>query len=174
MVSFTGILELFSRKKWPFLLCKIKKKILPVDPQLWGCATFWPKMTHVAKSEFFKKPVHEPCFFYSCLSTYQKSKSFINLLVKYWWLKDTEISLAESHLSLTWELDFSEACSFRRMLMNHNNFDFTQIPDKTNDMIFLKSPKTIFLGHFWSFLPDGNFSKNLAVIQNYIWPLTLN
>ena len=30
------------------------------------------------------------------------------------------------------------------MLMNHKNFHFTQIPDKTNDMIFLKSPKTIF------------------------------
>ena len=53
-----------------------------------------------------------------------------------------------------------EACSFRRMLMNHKNFHFTQIPDKTNDMIFLKSPKTMFLGHFdhfQSFLPDGDF-----------------
>ena len=32
---------------------------------------------------FFRKPVNEPCFFYSCLSTCQKSKSDINLLVKY-------------------------------------------------------------------------------------------
>ena len=32
---------------------------------------------------FFKKPVNEPCFFHSCLSTCQKSKSNINLLVKY-------------------------------------------------------------------------------------------
>ena len=32
---------------------------------------------------FFKKPVNEPCFFHSCLSTCQKSKSDINLLVKY-------------------------------------------------------------------------------------------
>ena len=37
------------------------------------------------------------------------------------------------------------------MLMNHKNFHFTQIPDKTNDMIFLESPKTMFLGHFWPF-----------------------
>ena len=51
-------------------------------------------------------------------------------------------------LSLIWELVFSQACSFLRMLMNHKNFDFTQIPDKTNDVIFLKSPKTMFLGHF--------------------------
>ena len=34
------------------------------------------------------------------------------------------------------------------MLMNHNNFHFTQIPDKNNDMIFLKSPKTMFFDHF--------------------------
>ena len=33
------------------------------------------------------------------------------------------------------------------MLMNHKNFRFTQIPDKTN-VIFLKGPKTLFLGHF--------------------------
>ena len=43
------------------------------------------------------------------------------------------------------------------MLMNHKNFHFTQIPDKTNDMIFLKSPKTLFLDRFWSFLPDRDF-----------------
>ena len=49
---------------------------------------------------FFRKPVNEPCFFHSCLSTCQKSKSDINLLVKYWRLKNTEISLAESHFWL--------------------------------------------------------------------------
>ena len=38
------------------------------------------------------------------------------------------------------------------MLMNHNNFHFTQISDKTNDIIFLKSPKTVFLSHFLPFL----------------------
>ena len=32
---------------------------------------------------FFRKPVNEPCFFHSCLSTCQKSKSDINLLMKY-------------------------------------------------------------------------------------------
>ena len=63
----------------------------------------------------------------------------------------------EPFLSLTWELDFSQACSFRRMLMNHKNFDFTQIPDKTNIVIFLKSHKTMFLGHFWQFSPNGDF-----------------
>ena len=54
----------------------------------------------------------------------------------------------EQFLAITWEPDFSQACSFNRMLMNHKNFCFTEIPDKTNDTIFLKRPKTRFLGHF--------------------------
>ena len=55
------------------------------------------------------------------------------------------------------------------MLMNHKNFRFTQIADKTIDMIFLKSPKTLFLGHFWSFLQDGDFLQKIpAVTHNYI------
>ena len=45
---------------------------------------------------FFRKPVNEPCSSHSCLSTCQKSKSDITLFVKYWWLKNTEISLVES------------------------------------------------------------------------------
>ena len=32
--------------------------------------------------------------------------------------------------------------------MNHKDFHFTQIPDKTHDMVFLKNPKTMFWGHF--------------------------
>ena len=73
----------------------------------------------------------------------------------------------EPFLAITWEPDFSQACSFRRMLMNHKNFHFTQIPDKTNDMIFLKCPKTMLLGHFLPFsvifAQWGFFPKNLAL-----------
>ena len=109
---------------------------------------------------FFRKPVNEPCSFHSCLSTCQKLKWDINLLVKYWLLKNTEISLAVQ----TWEPDFCQACSFRRMLMNHKNFHLTQIPDKTNKAIFLKSLKTLSLSHFWPFLVIfaqwGFFPKN--------------
>ena len=83
----------------------------------------------------------------------------------------------EPFLAITWEPDFSQACSFCRMLMNHKNFHFTQIPDKTNDMIFLKSPKTMFLGHFWPFLVIfarwGFFPKNPALSHTTIYgPLT--
>ena len=49
---------------------------------------------------FCRKLVNEPCFFHSCLSKCQKSKPDIDLLVKYWWLKNTDISLAESHFWL--------------------------------------------------------------------------
>ena len=59
------------------------------------------------------------------------------------------------------------------MLMNHKNFYFTQIPDETNDAIFLKSPKTMFwaifdiFGHFWLM---GIFSKKSSfVTHNFIW-----
>ena len=59
--------------------------------------------------------------------------------------------------------------------MNHKNF--TQNPDKTNDMIFLKTPKTMFsdhFDHFWLFLPNGDFfQKNLALSHKTIYgPLT--
>ena len=50
------------------------------------------------------------------------------------------------------------------MLMNRKNFHFTQIPDKTNDVIFLKSSKTLFLGHFdyfWSLLPAEDFFQKI-------------
>ena len=50
-----------------------------------------PKWSIYLNFFFFRKPVNEPCFLYSCLSTCQKSKSGINLLVKCWWFKNAEI-----------------------------------------------------------------------------------
>ena len=77
------------------------KQILPADPELWGCAIFGTKMVHFPKWEFFfRKTVNEHCSFHSYRSTTQKSKSDINLLVKYWRLKNTGISLSESHFWL--------------------------------------------------------------------------
>ena len=76
------------------------KKILTADQEIWGCTIFGPKMAHLPKLEFLRKPVNEPFFFHSCLSICQKPKSDINLLVKYWQLKNTEISLANSHFWL--------------------------------------------------------------------------
>ena len=117
-----------------------------------------------------RKPVNDHRFFYSCLPTSQKSKSDINLLVKYWWFKNTEISLAESHFFLYLKTRFFPGMQLCRMLMNHKKFGITQIPHKTNDVIFLKSPKTMFWTIFDHFYLIGIFSKNSsAVTHNYIW-----
>ena len=53
------------------------------------------------------------------------SISEILTIKEYWNLIDREELLA-----ITWEPDFSQLCSFHRILMNHKNFRFTQIPDK--------------------------------------------
>ena len=58
------------------------------------------------------------------------------------------------------------------MLMNHKNFCFTYIPDKTNDTIFLSKKKvqkpcfwTIF-DYFWSFMPAGDFFPKNPVLSH--------
>ena len=94
------------------------------------------------------------------LSTFQKSKSDMNLLKKYWRLKNTEITLTESLFLaiITWEPDFSQVFSFWRMLKDHKNFRFTTVLDNTKDLIFVKCPKTLFFDAFWPFLTSF-FSK---------------
>ena len=114
-----------------------------------------PKWPIFPNENFFRKPVNKPCFFHSCLSKSPKIKftysSITEILTirEYW-----NLTGSEPFLAITWEPDISQACSFCRMLMNHRNFHFTKIPDKTNDIIFLKSPLKMFLcrlcfGHFW-------------------------
>ena len=68
----------------PFHCAKFKKNNLRASPELWGYAIFAPKMIHLPKQEFFRK-TSSWIFFLSS-----------NLLMKYWWLKNTEISLSES------------------------------------------------------------------------------
>ena len=68
-------------------------------------------------------------------------------MIKEYW----NLNGQEKFLSLTWEIDFSQASSFSTMLMNYKNLDFTQVPDKNNNEIFLKSLKAMFLDHFWDF-----------------------
>ena len=77
------------------------------------------------------------------------------MIEEYWNLIDRE-----PFLSLTWELNFFHACSFLTMFMNRKIFDFTKIPDKTNDLIFLKIPKKkCFWTIFDHFSPMDIFSK---------------
>ena len=75
----------------------------------------------------------------------------------------------EPFFSITWELDFSQEYSFSRMLMNHNNFYFTQILNKNNDKIFWKSPKTMFLGNFSSFLPNDDFFQKIQLCHTQLY-----
>ena len=138
------------------------KEILPSDPELWGCAIFGPKMSPFPKWEFFQKsclwasfllfmPIYMPK-----IKVRYYSISEILMIKEYW-----DLIGPEPFLSLTWKIDFSQACSFCRMLINHKNSDFTLIPDKTSYMILLKIPKTMFLGHFWPFLPDEDSLKKI-------------
>ena len=92
IITFIYLLALFIVQNLTKFLQRIQSY---EDAQFLG-----PKWPISPNENFFRKPVNEPCFFYSCLSTCQKSKSDINLLVKYWRLKNTEISLAESHFWL--------------------------------------------------------------------------
>ena len=88
------------------------------------------------------------------IHAYLNAKNQSQILIYKWNTDDLRILKSywlRAFFAFTWELDFSQACSFFRMLMNHKNIDFTQISDKTNDVIFFKSPKTMFLGHFWPF-----------------------
>ena len=93
-------LLLLSSTYWPFSLGKFLKNSYSWS-RVMRMHNFWAQNGPFPQMRiFFRKPVNEPRFFHSCLSTCQKSKSDINLLVKYWRLKNTEISLAESHFWL--------------------------------------------------------------------------
>ena len=144
-------LILFSSTYWPISLSQIFNKFLQ---QTQGCedASFLdPKWANFPQRKFFRKPVDKPSFCHSSLSTFQKSKSDINLLMKYWWSKNTSWNpFVESQFwpqlenQTFWEPDFSQTCRFHRMLKDHKNFRFTPIPDKANDFILLKILKNVF------------------------------
>ena len=59
------------------------------------------------------------------------------------------------------------------MLMNHKNLHFTQIPDKTDNMIFFKKPKNPVLGPFLTifghFRPMGIFPKKSGSVTHTIY-----
>ena len=80
---------------------------------------------------------------------------------EYWNLADRE-----PFLPIIWEPDFSQACSFRRMLKDRINFHFTPTPDKPNNLIFLKSPKNLV---FWPFLTEFFSKKSCSDTCYWIW-----
>ena len=84
----------------PFIMQNLKKKIIQRIQSYEDVQCLGRKWPITRNENFFREPDNEPCFFHSCLYTCQKLKSDVNLLVKYCWLKNTEISLAESHFCL--------------------------------------------------------------------------
>ena len=75
IITFTYLLAFFVVQKLKNFLQQIQSY---EDVPFLG-----PKWPIFPNENFFRKPVNEPCFFHSCLSTCQKSKPDINLLVKY-------------------------------------------------------------------------------------------
>ena len=87
----------FSSTYWPLSLCKIKKKKILEPIQSYEDMPFLhPKWSICPNKNFFGNSAHESFSFHSCLSKFQTPESETNLLIKYWWLKNTEISLSES------------------------------------------------------------------------------
>ena len=80
---FGKLLISFSSTYQPLSLCKIFKKFFQRIQSYEDVQFLGPKWPISPNENFFRKPVNEPCFFHSCLSTCQKSKSDINLLMKY-------------------------------------------------------------------------------------------
>ena len=68
----------------PFLMQNFKK-ILRVDPKIWECTIFWPKMTLLPQKRifFFRKLFSQPCCVHSFLSTCKKYTSDVNWLMRY-------------------------------------------------------------------------------------------
>ena len=82
---------------------------------------------------------------------------------EYWNL----IGQEEPFLATTWGPDFSQACSFPKMLMNLKNFRFTKNSRQNWWCDFLKNSKNPVFVPFLTIF--GFFLKRLAVTHNYIW-----
>ena len=74
------------------------------------------------------------CFIHAYLHTKNLKVKYLSiselLMIKQYW----NFIGREPFFSLNWELDFSQTCSFRKILMNHKNFDFTHIKQQTKIM----------------------------------------
>ena len=149
-----------------------------MDPELWRCVIFLAQNSPFAQMRIFSENLLISLVPFIQAYLHAKNQSQIQIKIKsineilmikeYWNLIGWEPFLA-----ITWEPDFSQACSFRRILMNHKNFPFTPIPDKINDLVFLKRQKSVlgsFLTIFGHSCPMGSFSKKSgSVTHNYIW-----
>ena len=77
----------------PFIVQSLKRFLQWM--QSYEDVPFWTQNGPICPNEFFFS--EKSCSYHSCPCTSQKLNSDINLLMTYWRLKNTEISLAESH-----------------------------------------------------------------------------
>ena len=94
-------LLLLSSTYWPFSLRKILKNSYSRS-RVMRMHNFWAQNGPFPQMRIFSKNLLMSLvsLIHAYLHTCQKSRSGIYLLVKYWRLKNTEISLAESHFRL--------------------------------------------------------------------------
>ena len=111
----------------PFIVQNFKK-ILRVDQELWGCTIFCPKMACLLEKIFFsRKPITKPCCTDSCLSTYKKSESDVNPLMRYWRLSNAGILLAKSILGHKLRTRFFPHMWFLQSVKGSSVFSFYTI-----------------------------------------------
>ena len=96
----------------PFHCAKLKKNPSSRS-RVMRMRSFWAQNSPFPQMIiFFRKTLNEP-FFLSFMSIYMpKIKADINLLVKYWWLKNTATSLAESHFGYSLRTRFFPSMQF--------------------------------------------------------------
>ena len=70
---------------------------------------------------------------------------------------------SRGQMPISREPDFSQTCGFRRMIENHNIFHFKPFLATSNDPIFHKSPKTLFLGTFGQIWAERDFSRKIRL-----------
>ena len=87
-------------------------KFLKILPRSYEDVQFLSPEWPISPNEnFFRKPVYEPCLFLSFMPAAMPKIKVRNL--KYW-----NLIGRETFLDKTWEPDFSQACTFCRILMN--------------------------------------------------------
>ena len=151
---------LFSSAYWRISLCKSLKNSYN-RPKILKMRHFWIQIGSICPKNFFfweNLLINLLCMPVYIPKVRHKSVNEILTIKEYWNLADRE-----PYLLITWEPDFSQACSFLKMLKDRNNFHFTPTPDKPNNLIFLKSPKNLV---FWPFLTifwPNFFQKNPAL-----------
>ena len=111
---------------------------------------YWLKMGQLARTKYISEnllinliPIIHAYLHFKNKVSYQSINEILTIK-EYWNLIGWEPFLA----IITWEPDFSQVCSFCRMLKDHKNVRFTTTPDKAKGLIFLKSPKKFV---FWPF-----------------------